>query len=188
MSAIFAWIAAGDRASLTAALAEDASLADARDERGVSAVMAALYVREAEMARLVAATKGRLDVFEAAALDDVEQLEAVLRESPAAAQDWSPDGFTALHFAAFLGGVAGARALLAAGADPVAVSRNPMIVQPLHSAAAAGRLEVARVLLEAGADPNAAQQHGFLPLDAANLNRDDRMRELLLAHGAETPR
>lgn len=63
-----------------------------------------------------------------------------------------------------------------------------MRVQPLHSAAAACNVDVARILVAHGADVNAEQQGGFLPLDAANQNRDETMQELLLAHGARASR
>ena len=46
MTALFGWIAAGDRASVAVALAEDPGLASTTDERGVSPVLFALYVRE----------------------------------------------------------------------------------------------------------------------------------------------
>jgi ankyrin repeat protein len=124
-------------------------------------------------------------VFEAAALGRVDRLRRLLAEEPGRARSWTPDGFTALHLAAFFGPPEAVQALLDAGADPHAVAANPMKVQPLHSAAAARNLEASRMLLEAGADPNAAQQEGFRPLDAATQNGDDALRELLLAHGAD---
>jgi ankyrin repeat protein len=188
MSALFGWIAEGDRAALAAALAEDPGLAGVRDERGVSSVMFALYVREPEIARLLASTRGDLDVFEAAALADASRLGELLTADPALARAWSPDGFTALHFAAFLGDATCAGLLLERGADPSAVAQNPMCVQPLHSAAAARNLEVARLLLDAGADPNAEQQGGFLPLDAARQNRDEELQGLLREHGGVASR
>jgi ankyrin repeat protein len=188
MTGLHTAIAAGNREAVEALLAENRKRASERDENGVSAVMYALYVREPEIARLLATAKGRLDAFEAAALGEAELLAAVLAADPLAAVDWSPDGFTALHFAAFLGSGACARELLDARADVSAVSRNAMQVQPLHSAAAAGNVEVATILLEHGADPNAEQQDGFLPLDAARQNPDEAMQALLLEHGARASR
>jgi ankyrin repeat protein len=183
VSGLFTAIASGNREAVTALLLENQARASERDESGVSAVMYALYVREPEIARLLATTKGRLDAFEAAALGEAELLAAILAADPLAAVDWSRDGFTALHFAAYLGSGACARELLDAKADVSAVSRNAMQVQPLHSAAAAGNVEVARILLEHGADPNAEQQDGFLPLDSATQNRDEAMQALLLEYG-----
>jgi len=188
MSGLQSAIAAGNREAVVALLAESAARASEPVENGVSPLIYALYVREPEIARLLAAARSRLDVFEAAALGDATSLAAVLAADPLAAVDWSPDGFTALHLAAFLGDAACARILLAAGADVSAVSRNTMLVQPLHSAAASANVEVARVLLEHGADANAEQQGGFLPLDSANQNHDAAMQALLLERGARASR
>jgi ankyrin repeat protein len=59
---------------------------------------------------------------------------------------------------------------------------------PLHSAAATSdperRYELAELLLEAGADPNAVQQDEFTPLMAADQSDDERLRALLIRHGA----
>jgi uncharacterized protein len=188
MSGLQSAIAAGNREAVVALLAESKARASEPVENGVSPVLYALYVREPEIARLLAAAKSRLDVFEAAALGDAVILSAILAADPLAAVDWSPDGFTALHLAAFLGNAACARTLVDAGADVSAVSRNPMLVQPLYSAAASANVEVARVLLEHGADVNAEQRDGFLPLDSANQNHDGAMQALLLEHGAHASR
>ena len=61
-------------------------------------------------------------------------------------------------------------------------------VMPLHSAAATGdpeaRYELAKLLLEHGADANARQQDDFTPLMAADQHGDERLRSLLVEHGA----
>jgi uncharacterized protein len=46
------------------------------------------------------------------------------------------------------------------------------------------RYEISQLLLEAGADPNARQQDEYTPLMAADQHGDERLRELLFAHGA----
>jgi ankyrin repeat protein len=46
------------------------------------------------------------------------------------------------------------------------------------------RYEIAKLLLEAGAEPNARQQDEYTPLMAADQHRDQRLRELLVEHGA----
>ena len=185
---LFSAIASGNTEAVEALLKENNARASERDENGVSAIMFALYVRERPIALRLAEVKRRLDVFEAASLGDTTQLAAIVEQDPLAAVDWSPDGFTPLHFAAFLGDVSTATMLIEAGADVSAVSRNAMLVQPLHSAAAACNVEVARVLVEHGADVNAEQQDGYLPLDAANQNHDAAMQALLLQHGARSSR
>jgi ankyrin repeat protein len=157
----------------------------ATTEPEVSPLLQARYHGdEAEAARLLD-EKPELDVFEAATFGRLERLGELLAQESQLARAYTVDGFTALHLAAFFGQPEAARLLLEAGADPGAVSKNAMQVQPLHSAAAARNLEAARLLLEAGADPNTVQQDEFRPLDAAIQNEDEPLRELLLEHGAD---
>jgi ankyrin repeat protein len=138
---------------------------------------------DAEAERLLAANP-ELDVFEASAFGWLDRLRELLVEDLDRAREYSPDGFTALHLAAFFGQPEAARTLLDAGADPHAVARNSMRVQPLHSAVAARNLEAAHLLLDAGADPNVSQQDEFTPLDGAIQNEDVAMEQLLRDHGA----
>jgi ankyrin repeat protein len=180
-------VRSGDRDEVERQLAADAAAARATDG-GVSAPLLALYHGQREIAELVAAARGELDVFEAAALERPERLEELLHADPAGAAAFSPDGFTALHLAAFFGAPRAVAQLLARGADVRAVSRNELQVQPLHSAAAARQVEIARLLLDAGADPNAAQQGGFLALDAALRNDDRELEALLRERGARASR
>ena len=44
-------------------------------------------------------------MFEAASLGDVERLAELLDADPSSATAYSADGFTALHFPAFFGGI-----------------------------------------------------------------------------------
>src|SRR5438105_13813018 len=146
--------------------------------RGVSALLAAKYRGdEAEAERLLGEAPA-LDIFEAAVLGRRARVEELVTGAPELARSWSTDGFTALHLAVFFGHPEIARDLLGAGADPGAVSRNTLQVQPLHSAVAAPDLQASRLLLEAGADPDAVQQDGFTPLDAAIQNRDEAIEAL----------
>jgi ankyrin repeat protein len=163
-------------------------LADAQNDDGLSAVLFARYRGERDIAEALVGAGAELDVFDSAATARVEPLKALLVADDSLAAARSPDGFTALHYAAFFADGQTVEALLDAGADPSAVAQNPMRVQPLHSAAASRNVEGARLLLAAGADPNAEQQDGYLPLDAAVQNGDEAMQELLLAHGARASR
>ena len=182
---LFAAIDGGDAAAVDAILASEPGLAAARDADDVSALMHALYRNQRPIAERVALGLPSLDVFEAAALDRAETLRSLLIAAPSAATAWSPDGFTALHFAAFFGGGDGARLLLEACADPDLRSRNDFAVMPLHSATAGARTDVVAALLQAKADPDVAQRHGYRPLHGAAENGDRRSVELLLAAGAD---
>ena len=150
-------------------------------------VLEALYKGERDRAGELAAEAGSLNVFEAAALCDAARLEALFREDSELAKARSPDGFTALHYAAFFGSPEAVRALVAAGADVEARSTNEEFAPeatPLHSAVAAGRMDNAQALLEEGADPNVRQHGGFTPLMQAEQRGDLDLAELLIRHGA----
>ena len=165
-------------------LDEDPSLAGATDGNGVSLVMQSLYRGQRDLARTVAGRKTSLDVFEAAALGHLDRLRALLDNGSNAAS-FSPDGFTALHFAAFFSQPEAARLLLEKGAPPDAVAANAMQVTPLHSAASVRNLEAARLLLQHGASIHARQQGGWTPLHAAAQNGDRDMVALFLEHRAD---
>jgi ankyrin repeat protein len=172
---LFTAVRAGDVETLRALLAADPELASAR-EGGVSAVLVALYHRRPEARDALLQAGAHVGPLEAAALGDLQRLEVDARGG---------DGFTPLHLAAFFGGAAAVRALLAAGADPNADSDNTFKVRPIHSATAVGDRESVRALLEAGADPNVRQEHDYTPLHGAAHGGDAELVRLLLAHGAD---
>jgi ankyrin repeat protein len=174
----------GDAARVRALLAEDATLATARDGSGVSALMLAIYQQRKDLVDLVRARRTQFDIFEASALGRTDLVEDLLAQSPVLANAWSGDGFTPLHFAAFFGQDSVARILLEHHADPTAASRNAMKVTPLHSAAGARHTAIVAALLNAGAPVNARQQQGWTALHAAAQNGDQVMVDLLLKYGA----
>jgi uncharacterized protein len=148
----------------------------------LSPVLAALYQGKREEAESLA---GELDVLEAAALGRLDVLRIHLEGDPDALSARTPEGFTALHLAAFFGGAPAVRVLLAAGAPADADADNERSVRPLHSATASRDHDAVRALLEAGADPNVRQQGGYTPLLQAAHADDPELAELLLAHGAD---
>jgi uncharacterized protein len=150
-----------------------------------SELLEALYRGDRDTVDAKLAEEPELTLFEAAALGHADRVRELLSLDPGSVDEWSPDGFTALHLAAFFGREAVAAALLEDGADVSAVARNPIRVQPLHSAAAGGHTAVARLLLERGADPNARQEGGFVPLHAAAQAGNDELYDLLVARGAD---
>jgi ankyrin repeat protein len=157
----------------------------------MSELLEAIYRGDQARADELLASDPELDVFEAAAVGNTERLRELLDEDPPLANAWARDGFQPLGLASFFGQTAAVRLLLERGAEVNSASRNEMQVMPLHSAAATGdaeaRYEIAKLLLEHGADPNARQQDDFTPLMAADQTGDERLRELLIEHGAENP-
>ena len=156
----------------------------------MSELLQAIYRGDQAKAEELLASNPELDIFEAAAAGKTERLRELLDQDPSLANAWASDGFQPLGLSSFLGRTAAVRLLLERGAEPNSASQNEMKVMPLHSAAATGdpetRYEIAKLLLEHGADPNARQQDDFTPLMAADQNGDERLRELLIEHGAET--
>jgi ankyrin repeat protein len=184
-SELIAAVQADDAPRVAALLAADPSLANARDAAGVSALMLSRYRANRAITEALLSADPDLDIYEATAVGYADRLLEDLADAPASVTAFSPDGFTALHFAAFFGKPEAARILLAAGADANALARNDLRVQPLHSAAAGGHHEVCRVLLAAGADVNATQRDSYTPLHAAAQHGDDELVELFLSAGAD---
>jgi uncharacterized protein len=154
----------------------------------VSELLQAIYQGNQARADELLAEDPELDVFEAAAVGRTDRLRELLDEDPDLANAWADDGFQPLGLASFFGHVEAARLLAERGAEVNSASRNDMKVMPLHSAAATGdpdaRYELAKLLLDHGADPNARQQDDYTPLMAADQLGDERLRQLLLDHGA----
>jgi ankyrin repeat protein len=183
---LLAAIRADDLDAVDRLLAADPGLASARDAEGLTPVIQARYwFKRAALDRLLAVRGDDLDIFEAAVTGRADLVRSHLARDAGLARAWSPDGFTALHYPAFFGGVDVAEALIEAGADIEAVSRNGLGARPLHSAAAGRHLDVSRLLIERGADVNASEHGGFVPLHEAAEHGDAELVELLVAAGAD---
>ena len=182
---LFEAIDAGDEAALREELERNPDSAGERNADGLSPVLYALYNGKGDLVDPILDANPPLDVFDAAAVGRTRGLQELLEAEPGLATAWSPDGFTALHLAAFFGQEDAAKLLLERGAEANVVARNPtIVVTPLHSAAAGSHSGIVKLLLEAGADPNAQQPDGFTALDAARQNGDEESAEALLAAGA----
>jgi len=161
------------------------ALKDARAPSGELVVLAALQVGADEIARLLVERGARLDAFAAAALGEVAALEARLEAEPGAARAHGPDGWTALHLAAFFGREPAARLLIERGAEPGAISRNPTAGTPLHTAAARGHAKVAALLIERGAAVSGTAGGGWTPLHLAAAAGHAGVVALLIERGAD---
>ena len=154
----------------------------------MSELLQAVYRGDQARVDELLAAGPELDVFEAAAVGRVDRLRTLLDEDATLANAWAEDGFQPLGLASFFGHADAARLLVERGAEVNSASRNDLKVMPLHSAVAEKdpeiRYEIAKLLLEHGADPNARQQDDFTPLMAADQQGDDRLRALLVEHGA----
>ena len=182
---MMAAVAAGETERVSALLAEDSSLAMARGDDGVSAVLLARYRFDRPTMDVLLAADPDLDLFEASAVGRVDRVRVAIDDDRESVRRLSPDGYTALHLAAFFGKPEIARMLLDAGASVDTYTTNDFANQPLHAAAAGRHLEVCRVLLAAGAEVNATQHGGYTPLHEAAQHGDVEMVELFLSAGAD---
>ncbi len=173
-----------DLPQVQALLAQNPRLATVRTTVNLSPILTATYNGQPAIASALAAAKGELDLFEAAATGNQEELKNNITYAAYAINWFNTDGFTALHLACFFGHAELVRMLLAAGADVHVVAKNDMRIQPLHAACANGNVEIARLLLEHGAAVNATQQNDFTPLMAARQNQNERLLQLLEEFGA----
>lgn len=182
---LFAAIAGGDVEAARRILADDSGAAAAKTEHGVSALMMALYHRQQAIADALADAVGQLDVFEAAALGKVDRVRELVGGDAGLVAASAPDGFTALHFAAFFDRPQVVDVLLAAGAEPSVRATGPTRVQPIHSAVAARSTEVVRRLIAAGSELDGQQEGGYTALQAAAKTGIVEMVRALLDAGAD---
>lgn len=182
---VFEAIDAGDLERVAEIVQQEPAAAGARNQQGLSAVLAAQYRHRRDIVDVLLAAGPELDVFDAAAVGDVHRLQTILDDDPAQLDAYASDGFFPLALAAYFGHPHAVRLLLERGADVNARARNAMQVQALHAAVAGRNHEAIRLLLDAHADPNATQHGGWTPLMAAAQHGDEQLLGLLLAHGAE---
>ena len=185
VTALVAAITGGDVDAVRELLREDGTLAAARDGNGLPVVLLALFHQQREVAVALLEAEPELGILEAAAAGRADRVRELLAADPTVIRQRTPEGFTTLGLAAFLGGPEPVRALLDHGADADDDADNPFGVRPVHAASAAHDHETMRLLLEAGADPNQRQQGGFVPLHEAARTDDVEMARLLLDHGAD---
>jgi ankyrin repeat protein len=171
MTSIFDLIDEGDAPGIRELIAREPAAAAAHDDDGLSALMRAAY-RGGDVLAAVREADPPLGPFDRIMVGESSGLPGP--------NDWSPDGFTGLHLAAFAHNAAAARALLEAGADPNAIAKASFArVTPLGTCAFANAPDVARVLLEHGADPAISEVEGGTPLDVARHNGFDELVEVL---------
>ena len=179
----------GDAAGVERMLAEAPELAGVRGPGSETVLALALYHGRRGVIDALLSRGYELSVFEAAALGRRDRVAQCIEDSPGLATEFSPDGFTALHLAAFFGHPEMVEYLLEAGAGANVYSRNAIGVAPLHSALAYRDRETAErmaaALVRHGADVNAPQGGGVTPLHEAAHNGYPGAARLLLEHGAD---
>jgi ankyrin repeat protein len=187
VTALLEAIAAGDPAGVRAAIAADPETSGHAGPDGVSPLLRCLYRGRRDLAAIVRSADPPMDLADAAALDDVAAVSALLAEG-ADVDARTADGFAPLHLAAFFDAPHAAGLLIRAGADVDVVADNATRVAPIHSAVAGRSTAVVVALAAAGAEVDVVQQGGFTPLMAVAQQGDAATADLLLASGADVGR
>ncbi|MBM7567607.1 ankyrin repeat domain-containing protein [Paenibacillus sacheonensis] len=176
--------------TVSALLQQDASLANARNDSGETAVLMAAYYRSSAIKELLLDHGAELGAFEAAAVGSTQRVAEWLAKSPELIGAYSNDGYTMLGLAAHFGSEEAARFLLERGADVDARSRDGNLNNMAIHAAIAGNYEhIVRLLLDHGADVHAVCEGkwrlGYTPLHVAAYFGRSPMIPLLLEAGAD---
>jgi uncharacterized protein len=186
---IFEAVQNGDRDALDSLLRGDPEAVNETDSAGLRPVEIAMYYGQREIAAQLRAAMDSVNIWEAAALGELETVQVLAQADPKAVNAVAPDGFTPLGLAAFFGWAEVLGWLVDQGANPNVHSENQMSVYPINSAAANRNEETAlklvRVLVEHGADVNVAQHGGWTPLHQAAAHDLRRLTRFLLDHGAD---
>lgn len=182
---LFALATADDADALAKAL-EGIDLARMHNDSGESLYRFALFHGHAKCSALLE-RRGNLPLHDAALVGDAAQVAALLDAAPWAVDLLSPDGWTALHLAAFVGKDGAVIALLEHGASARIMGRAFEQNLALHAACAGHRLGKAAFakLVAATGDPNALQKQGYTPLMIAAGNGFVDAVDVLLAAGAD---
>jgi ankyrin repeat protein len=185
---LFALAAADDIAALASAL-KGADLARLHNDAGESLYRFALFHGHAKAAEAIKAYGG-LGLNDAALTNDVERIDIHLKAAPWAIDLLSPDGWTALHLAAFFGADAAVLRLLALGANARIMGRAFEQNLALHAACAGRRIGKGAMaqLTSATGDPDALQKQGYTALAIAAGNGFTEAVDALLAAGANRTR
>jgi uncharacterized protein len=161
------------------------SLASTKTSTGVSATIFALYNGNKQVAATIAEKKGKLDIFEAASLGELAQLIDLVRNNSSLVNSYSPDGFTPVALAAYLGQKETVEYLVENGADVNAVAKNETGFTPLTGAVSQNHTEVAKILVKSSANVNHSYEGGFTPLAHAASSGNIELVRLLLDYGAD---
>ena len=181
---LFELAKADDAAALAAALM-GADLARIHNDGGESLYRFALFHGHAKAAEAIKA-HGGLSFHDAALVNDTARVEVLLNAAPWAIDMLSPDGWTALHLAAYVGADAAVIYLLEHGANARAWARSFEQNYAIHAAAAGrriGKAAFARLIAATGVD--VVQKQGYTALMIAAGGNFTVGVEALLAAGAD---
>ena len=175
----------GNLSRVNQLLETDPALANSKAKNGVSVILLALYLGHQDIALAIAARKQVFDVFEASVLGRAEQVRNLIDGDPSTVNSYSPDGFTPIALAAYLGQKEVTEYLLDKGANVNAIARNATGFTALTGAIANNHVEISKLLVRRGADVNHRYEGGVSPLMEASQNGNLELVRFLLENGAD---
>jgi uncharacterized protein len=181
----FQAIQAGDENTVKALLDAEPALAGAKNERGQSGVLAAVYNGRNAIRDLLLSRGVSLELHEATAAGQLEKVKQIVDANPPMAKSYSPDGFPVFALAAAFGHQDAAKYLLEKGADVNAVATNGTGYNALTGAVANGHTDIVAWLLANGANASYRYGPGYSPLLESAANGRLEIVKLLLKHGAD---
>ena len=160
-----------------------------RNESGETLFLYCVFRGKTKCAELLK-RRGRQSLHEAALAGDAARVAELAKVAPWGVDTLSPDGWTALHLAAFVGHGAVIATLLEHKAGARIFSRAFEQNLPIHAAAAGRRVDKASYakLVVATGDPDAPQKQGLTALMIAAGNGFADAVDVLLAAGADKKR
>src|SRR5437867_11190530 len=87
----------GERSKVEEMIARQPTIVSAKNKSGATGILFALYARRPELAELIAKLKPGLDIFETASRGRLSDIDALIKENPSIASEYSTEGFTALQ-------------------------------------------------------------------------------------------
>ncbi len=175
----------GNLSTIDQLLATNPALASIKAKNGVSAILLSLYYGHQNIAQAIAAKKGGLDIFEASVLGKLERVKNLLEQDGALVETYSPDGFTPVALAAYLGQKSVTEYLIEKRANVNAIAKNATGFTALTGAVANNHVEISKILVKRGANVNHRYEGGVSPLMEACLNGNIELVNFLLENGAD---
>ena len=123
-------------------------------------------------------------IVQAAISGNKEKVVEFIKTNPTAVKEFSEDGWTLLHLAAYFGQKELASFLLESGADIHIRAKNENENTPLQAAIANKQSELVAFLIEKGSEVNVIQSGGWTGLHEAALLGNEEIIMLLLENGA----
>jgi len=159
---------------------------NAKDSAGLTPLATAIDADNGDVVAVLLAHGAQLDIFTASALGRKDEVAAFLAQNAALVGAHTPDGRTALHWAALAGHIEVAQLLINAKADVSA--RDNRGETALFAATSNGHSDVIKLLLTNNADVNAKAKNGRTALDIATMADEPEIEQLLRDHGAKNGR